>query len=162
MQLLARPQLAPPLPLLQIHSPLPPPLLTGAPLFIPALRNMDRPWLLPDVAEGALVAFVTADDSSSKDMVQYVGVGRMAARGGVRGAWERRMKHLKEGADVDEGKFCDVVCIKGDQWARPRCVCGRGVDRIACGRSALNQTCRSSSFQNLSSLWPNHQNQQPH
>jgi translation initiation factor 2D len=47
--------------------------------------------------------------------VEYVGVGKVVSRGGLRGARDRLMKHRSEGVDVDEGKFCDVMCISGDQ-----------------------------------------------
>lgn len=111
--LLAQPLPYPPLPVLQIHNPLPPPLFTGAPLFIPAVKNLSNPWLLPDVPEGSLVAFVTSESHGTE--VSYVGIGRMMAPGGLRGAVERRMKHLHQGSDADEGKLCDVLCILGDQ-----------------------------------------------
>ena len=110
--LLAIPLVRPPLPILQLHYPLPPPLLTGAPLFIPALRNLRTPHLLPDVPEGGLVAFVT---SESGEEVRYVGVGRVVAKGGMRGARERRVSKLGKGAEEDEGRFCEVLCIIGDQ-----------------------------------------------
>lgn len=113
--LLAQPQLRPFLPLIQLHSPLPPPLFTGAPLFIPAVRNLRRPWLLPDVDEGAIVAFTTAAAGRDSEDVQYVGIGRVAAKGGMRAAVDAREKHLAEGVDRDEGKFCDILCIVGDQ-----------------------------------------------
>jgi translation initiation factor 2D len=47
--------------------------------------------------------------------VRYVGVGRIMAEGGMRGAVERREQVLREGVDRDEGKFCDILCIIGDQ-----------------------------------------------
>ena len=46
------------------------------------------------------------------DMVQYAGVGRLVAPGGMKGAWERRGR-AREGDE--EGKFCDVLCIINDQ-----------------------------------------------
>lgn len=93
---------------------MPPPLFTGAPLFIGAVRNLARPWLLPDIAEGQVVAFVSAPAGDASDEVQYVGVGRMVAKGGMRGAWERRVEAMKSDVDVDEGRFCEVLCIHGD------------------------------------------------
>lgn len=113
MYLLSQPLPLPPLPILQIYNPLPPPLLTGASLFIPAVRNISTPWKLPDVHESAIVAFVTGEGNGTQ--VSCVGVGRVAATGGMRGAVERRMKHLHQGVDADEGKLCDVLCIIGDQ-----------------------------------------------
>lgn len=103
----------PPLPILQLHYPLPPPILTGAPLFVPALRNLSTPYLLPDVPEHGLVAFAISKDNGRE--VSYVGVGRVAAKGGVRGAVERRIQKLKADKDVEEGKFCDILCIIDDQ-----------------------------------------------
>lgn len=114
VSLLSIPLPHPPLPVLQIYHPLPPPLLTGAPLFVGAVRNLAQPWMIPDVSEGGLVAFVASQDNSKE--VSYVGVGRVVAKGGVRGAVEKRIKHLNEKADVDEGKFCEILCILGDQW----------------------------------------------
>lgn len=111
--LLSLPLPHPPLPVLQLHHPLPPPVLTGAPLFLPAVRHLPRPHLLPDVPEGAVVAF--AISSAGDESVEYVGVGKVVSRGGLRGARDRLMKHRNEGVDVDEGKFCDVMCISGDQ-----------------------------------------------
>ncbi|ORY26308.1 hypothetical protein BCR39DRAFT_541242 [Naematelia encephala] len=102
----------PPLPILQIHYPLPPPLLAGAPLFIPAVKNLSDPTLLPDVPEGAVVAFVTSERNDQN--VRYVGVGRLVAPGGLRGAVDRHVRNLQEGKDVDEGRFCEVLCIEGD------------------------------------------------
>jgi len=87
--------------------------LTGAPLFIPALRNLLTPWLLPDIPEGAVVAFVTSEGNAGD--VSYVGVGRIAASGGLRGAVERRKRHLQTGVDADEGKLAEILCIVGDQ-----------------------------------------------
>jgi len=68
---------------------------------------------LPDVPTNGIVAFVTSE--GNKDEVSYVGVGRVAATGGTKGAAERRKHHLETGKDVDEGKLCDVLCIVGDQ-----------------------------------------------
>jgi translation initiation factor 2D len=98
---------------LQIHNPLPPPLFTGAPLFVPAVKNLSTPNMIPDVPEDGLVALVTSE--ANDEQVQYVGVGRIAAKGGVRAAVERRMKNLRDRNDVDEGKFCDILCIMNDQ-----------------------------------------------
>ncbi|RSH89032.1 hypothetical protein EHS25_002694 [Saitozyma podzolica] len=112
LYLLSLPLPHPPLPVLQLHHPLPPPILTGAPLFLPAVRHLPRPHLLPDVPEGAVVAFATSP--SGDESVEYVGVGKVVSRGGLRGARDRLMKHRSEGVDVDEGKFCDVMCISGD------------------------------------------------
>ncbi|WVR06767.1 hypothetical protein IAU60_003802 [Kwoniella sp. DSM 27419] len=103
----------PPLPLIQLHDPLPPPIVTGAPLFIPAVRNLAKPHLLPDVREGDLVAFVSSP-SNGHDDVSYIGVGRVAAQGGMKGALERRIDNLREGGEREEGKFCDVLCIIDD------------------------------------------------
>ena len=104
---------APPVPIIQIYHPLPPPLFTGAPLFLPAVRNLHQPHLIPEIPEGGLVAFVASEDNGRK--VRYVGAGRVVASGGVRGAVERRMQNLEKGRDVDEGKFCDVLYIINDQ-----------------------------------------------
>lgn len=109
----------PPLPILQIHHPIPPPLLTGAPLFVPALRNLSRLWLIPDVPEGGIVAFAISQDNGSQ--VEYIGVGRVVAKGGVRGAVERRIQKLRNDEDTDEGKFCDILCIRDDQWVVSLC-----------------------------------------
>lgn len=102
-----------PLPILQIHHPLPPPLFTGAPLFLPAVRHMGTPWRLPDVGEGQLVAL--AADTAGDGNVSYVGVGRVVAKGGLREALARLIRHRSEGVDRDEGKFCDIMCIIDDQ-----------------------------------------------
>ena len=101
------------MPILQIYHPLPPPLFTGAPLFLPAVRNLQQPHLTPDVPEGGLVAFVVSEDNDRE--VRYVGAGRVVARGGVKGAVERRTQNLKDGRDVDEGKFCDILYMINDQ-----------------------------------------------
>lgn len=45
-----------------------------------------------------------------------MGIGRVVAEGGMRGAVERRRQVLEEGVDRDEGRFCDVLCIIGDQY----------------------------------------------
>jgi translation initiation factor 2D len=58
---------------------------------------------------------VIAPRGDEHDDVQYVGLGRLVARGGMRGAWERREKVVKEDLDVEEGKFCNILCIIGDQ-----------------------------------------------
>jgi translation initiation factor 2D len=102
-----------PLPVIELHSPLPPPILTGAPLFIAAVKNLRKPWLLPDIPKDTIVAFTTA--YGDEDGVRYVGVGRIMSEGGMRGAVERREQVLREGVDRDEGKFCDILCIIGDQ-----------------------------------------------
>ncbi|OCF31922.1 translation initiation factor 2D [Kwoniella heveanensis BCC8398] len=102
-----------PLPILQLHHPVPPPILTGAPLFIPAVRNLSKPHLLPDLKEGDLVAFVTSSNNQIED-VRYIGVGRITAKGGMEGALERRIENLKEGGEREEGKFCDIMCIVDD------------------------------------------------
>ncbi|WVQ99704.1 hypothetical protein IAU59_006845 [Kwoniella sp. CBS 9459] len=103
----------PPLPILQLHHPVPPPILTGAPLFIPAVRNLSKPHLLPDLQEGDLVAFVNSPNNQL-DNVQYIGVGRITAKGGMKGAVERRIENLKGGGEREEGKFCDILCIIDD------------------------------------------------
>lgn len=105
----------PPLPIIKLHHPLPPPLFTGAPLFIGAVRDLARPWRLPDVQEGEIVAFVTAPDGDQSDQVHYVGVGRLVAPGGMAGALERRVKALKSDGEGEDGRFCDILCIIGDQ-----------------------------------------------
>ena len=61
-----------------------------------------------------MVAFVSS--SKGDDEVQYVGVGRVVAAGGIRGAVERLTRHRSEGVEVDEGKFCDILCFAGDQY----------------------------------------------
>lgn len=101
------------LPTLQIHHPLPPPLFTGAPLFLPAVRHMGRPHLLPDVGEGELVALVA--DTEGDGRVSYVGVARVVANGGLREALGRLLRHRAEGVERDEGKFADILCIIDDQ-----------------------------------------------
>lgn len=70
--------------------------------------------MLPNLPEGSIVAFVTSPDDNS-DLVEYLGVGRIAAKGGTKAALERFMRHRREGVDVDEGKFADILCIHGDQ-----------------------------------------------
>lgn len=102
-----------PLPIVELHHPLPPPILTGAPLFIAAVKHLRKPWLLPDVPKDGIVAFTLA--TSGGDPVSYVGVGRVVSEGGIRGAVERRAEVMKTGEDKDEGKFCDILCIIGDQ-----------------------------------------------
>lgn len=39
----------------------------------------------------------------------------MVAKGGMAGALERRVQALKSDTDVDEGRFCDILCIINDQ-----------------------------------------------
>lgn len=111
--LLSLPLPRPPLPIIQIYHPLPPPILTGAPLFIPAVRNIDKPHRLPALNKNQLVAFVTSP--TKDDSVHYIGVGRVAAEGGMKGAWERRVNNLMDGSDREEGKFSDILCIVDDQ-----------------------------------------------
>ncbi|WWC94546.1 hypothetical protein V866_001392 [Kwoniella sp. B9012] len=114
LYLLSLPLPSSPLPTIQIHNPLPPPILTGAPLFIPAVRNLSKPWLLPDVQEGQLVSFVSSSSNGMED-VRYVGVGRVVAKGGMKGALERRIDNLQnEGGEKEEGKFADILCIIDD------------------------------------------------
>jgi len=74
---------------------------------------MATPHLLPDVAEGEIVALVT--DTQGDGKVSYVGVARVVAKGGLREALERLLKHRAEGVDRDEGKFADILCIIDDQ-----------------------------------------------
>jgi hypothetical protein len=68
------------------------------------------------------VAFTTFSSSFSSldfktiEEVRYIGIGRVVAEGGVRGAVERRRQVLDEGVDRDEGRFCDILCIIGDQY----------------------------------------------
>lgn len=120
--MLSLPLPAPPLPIIELHNPIPPPILTGAPLFIAAVRHLREPWLLPDVPSGSLVAFTTfqssfpSSDSKTVEEVRYIGIGRVVAEGGMRGAVERRRQVLDEGVDRDEGRFCDILCIIGDQY----------------------------------------------
>ncbi|ORX35611.1 hypothetical protein BD324DRAFT_642848 [Kockovaella imperatae] len=102
----------PPLPTIQIYHPLPPPLFTGAPLFLPAVRNLNNLHLIPDVPEGGVVAFVASDNNGSE--VRYVGAGIVVAQGGIRGAVERRKRNRSEGREVEEGKFCDVLYMIND------------------------------------------------
>ena len=82
-------------------------------MFLPAVRNLGSPHLVPEVSEGGLVAFVVSERNERE--VSYLGVGRVVARGGTRGAVERRIKNIQERKDVDEGKFCEILCIVGDQ-----------------------------------------------
>ncbi|KAK4685848.1 translation initiation factor 2D, partial [Tremellales sp. Uapishka_1] len=110
LYLLALPIPVPILPIIQLHSPLPPPLYTGAPLFLPAVKNLAKPHLLPDVPEGQVVAFVVSEG----DGVRYVAVGRVASQGGTRGAFERRTRNIRERLDREEGRFCDILCIEND------------------------------------------------
>ncbi|KAK8864673.1 hypothetical protein IAR55_001924 [Kwoniella newhampshirensis] len=112
LYLLSLPIPHPPLPIIQLHHPLPPPLLTGAPLFIPAVRNLSKPHLLPDVVQNDLVAFVAS--TTGTDEVSYVGVGRVVAEGGMRGALQRRVENLRGGGEREEGRFCDILCIIED------------------------------------------------
>lgn len=112
MYTLSQPTPHPFLPILKLHHPLPPPLLAGAPLFIGAVRDLNRSHLLPDVPEGGIVAFVVAPRGDDSNEVQYAGVGRLVAKGGMKGAWERRSR-AREGED--EGVFCEILCIVGDQ-----------------------------------------------
>ena len=119
MYLLLTPLPQAPLPIVELHNPLPPPILTGAPLFIAAVKHLRKPWLLPDVPQNGLVAFTSAIQSSS-GMVSYVGVGRVVSEGGIRGAVERRAEVMKTGEEKDEGKFCDILCIIGDQYVPTR------------------------------------------
>lgn len=112
LTLLAPATLPPFLPVLQLHYPLPPPLFTGAPLFLPAVRHMATPWRLPDVGEGELVA-LAADKGDGG--VTYVGIARVVAKGGLKEALERLLKHRSEGVEVDEGKFADILTITDDQ-----------------------------------------------
>jgi translation initiation factor 2D len=107
--------------MIELHNPIPPPILTGAPLFIAAVRHLREPWLLPDVPCGALVAFTTFSSTFSStsgpvEEVRYIGIGRVVAEGGMKGAVERRRQVLDEGVDRDEGRFCDILCIIGDQY----------------------------------------------
>ncbi|WVW84182.1 hypothetical protein I302_106212 [Kwoniella bestiolae CBS 10118] len=114
LYLLSLPLPHPPLPTIQIHNPLPPPILTGAPLFTPAVRNLSKPWLLPDLQEGQLVSFVSSPSNGTED-VSYIGVGRVAAKGGMKGALERRIDNLRnDGGEKEEGKFADILCITDD------------------------------------------------
>ncbi|WWC69900.1 uncharacterized protein I206_103843 [Kwoniella pini CBS 10737] len=105
----------PPLPILQLHNPIPPPILTGAPLFIPAVRNLSKPFLIPDLEENQLVAFVSSDSNSTEN-VKYIGIGKIVAKGGMKGALERRLNNLKndKGEIKEEGKFADILCIIDD------------------------------------------------
>jgi translation initiation factor 2D len=100
-----------PFPVLQLPAPIPPPLLAGAALFLPAVRHLHTPWRLPQLAAGAVVALA---EGGSGD-VSYVGVGRVAAKDGLEGALTRLVKHRSEGVERDEGKFADIVCIIDDQ-----------------------------------------------
>jgi translation initiation factor 2D len=108
--------------MIELHNPIPPPILTGAPLFIAAVRHLREPWLLPDIPSGSLVAFTTFSSSFSSldfktvEEVRYIGIGKVVAEGGMRGAVERRKQVLDEGVDRDEGRFCDILCIIGDQY----------------------------------------------
>ena len=117
MYLLITPLPQPPLPMVELHHPLPPPILTGAPLFIAAVKHLRRPWLLPDVPKDGIVAFTSAT-SGIDGKVSYVGVGRVVSDGGIKGAVERREEVLRDGVDRDEGRFCDILCIIGDQYVR--------------------------------------------
>jgi translation initiation factor 2D len=113
VNLLSLPLFVPPLPLIQLHNPVPPPILTGAPLFLPAVRYLSQPHLLPDIAQNGLVGFVTSPGNGMD--VSYVGVGRVVADGGMKGAWERRRLNIRDGKEVDEGRFCEILCIIDDQ-----------------------------------------------
>lgn len=113
MYLLARlPDGVNPFPVLELPYPLPPPLLSGAALFLPAVRHLHKPWRLPKVAAGAVVTFVAPVSDAG---VSYVGVGRVVATDGLEGALERLVKHRTEGVERDEGKFADILCIVDDQ-----------------------------------------------
>ncbi|CAK9781183.1 hypothetical protein CC85DRAFT_289014 [Cutaneotrichosporon oleaginosum] len=99
-----------PFPVLQLPSPLPPPLLAGAALFLPAVRHLHTPWRLPALPAGAIVALAAGGSGD----VLYVGVGRVAAADGLEGALGRLVKHRNEGVERDEGKFADIICIIDD------------------------------------------------
>lgn len=116
MSLLASlPTFVQPLPILELPYPLPPPLLSGAALFLGAVRHLHKPWRLPVVPEGAMVALVAPVDPNQPGKVSYVGVGHVVASGGLSGALERRKRHLQDGKDHDDGKFCEIMCIIDDQ-----------------------------------------------
>ncbi|WWC89007.1 uncharacterized protein L201_003924 [Kwoniella dendrophila CBS 6074] len=114
LYLLSLPIPNPPIPLIQLHNPIPPPLLTGAPLFIPAVRNLSKSWLIPDLKEGDLVSFVTSPNNSIEN-VNYIGVGRIVTKGGTKQALENRINNLtNDNGEKEEGKFCDILCIIDD------------------------------------------------
>ncbi|EIW65985.1 hypothetical protein TREMEDRAFT_45974 [Tremella mesenterica DSM 1558] len=113
LSLLALPLTSPPLPILQLPHPLPPPLFTGAPLFLGAVRNLHRPHLLPDVKEGEVVALVSPHNGEEGEVV-YVGVSRVVAPGGLSGALERRKRNLEQGVEREEGRFAEILCIVDD------------------------------------------------
>ncbi|BEI93373.1 uncharacterized protein CcaverHIS019_0510010 [Cutaneotrichosporon cavernicola] len=112
LELLARlPPNVHPFPVLQLPIPLPPPLLAGAALFLPAVRHLHTPWRLPQLPAGSIVAFAAGGSGD----VSYVGVGRVVAADGLEGALTRLVKHRTEGVDCDEGKFADIICIVDDR-----------------------------------------------
>lgn len=112
------------LPIIPLHSPIPPPVLGGAALFIPAVKHLRASYFLPDVPEGGLVTFVETVDGQSgggppsdPGQGRIVGVGKVAAVGGTKLAWERWAQPDPSGKDSLDlaGKFCDVLNIVGDR-----------------------------------------------
>ncbi|GMK53938.1 hypothetical protein CspeluHIS016_0105240 [Cutaneotrichosporon spelunceum] len=99
-----------PFPVLQLPVPIPAPLLAGAALFLPAVRHLQTPWRLPQLAPGSIFALVAGGSGD----VSYVGIGRVAAADGLEGALTRLVKHRTEGVECDEGKFADIICITDD------------------------------------------------
>lgn len=116
------------LPLIPVHSPPPPPFLnTGAPLFIPAIHFLSKPWLLPDVQENEFIAYFvpdqpsqSANDGDAGMQGKIIGIGRMVAKGGLAGAyarWQsaRRTEQSKVSGGVqDVGRVCDTTNMIGD------------------------------------------------
>lgn len=67
-----------------------------------------------------MVALVAQTEPDQPGKVAYVGVGRVVARGGLAGALERRIRSIQEDVDIDDGKFCDMMCIIDDQCVGSR------------------------------------------
>lgn len=103
------------LPVIPLHSPIPPPVLGGAALFIPAVKHLKSPYYLPDVACNTLVTFVeVVDNVKPPGRGRIIGVGRVATPSGTTSAWEKWANDT-DGLEL-AGKFCDVLNIVGDRY----------------------------------------------
>lgn len=116
------------LPLIPLHSPPPPPFFkTGAPLFLPAVHFLSKPWLLPLVEENRYIAYFIPDEPSQHAndgdvgmKGKIIGIGKMVATGGLAGAyarWQaaRRTEHSRiSGGVQDVGRVCETINMVGD------------------------------------------------
>lgn len=116
------------LPLIPLHSPPPLPFVnTGAPLFIPAIHFLSKPWLLPLVEENNYIAYFIPDEPSQHAndgevgmQGKVIGIGKMVAKGGLAGAyarWQaaRRTEQSKiSGGVQDVGRVCETINMIGD------------------------------------------------